>query len=122
LKKVIKNHSIPKDSLSASRPKKLYGRRFYYSILTIALLILFIQISVGAGINIAKFISLNAKMSQLTKMRKQAESKNLYLKQELRKYKTGKGIEELARDKLKMAGKNEVLIIIKDKPKPTSEN
>ncbi|MFA6989543.1 MAG: septum formation initiator family protein [Candidatus Gastranaerophilaceae bacterium] len=118
MKTAVKNHSIPTDSLNTSRPKKIYGRRFYYSLLTIVLLILLVQIFIGAGLNIAKFISLNTKITKLKDMKKHAVTRNIYLKEELRKYKTGKGIEELARDKLRMAGKNEVLVIIKDKPNP----
>jgi cell division protein FtsB len=75
-----------------------------------------IQITVGTGMNIARTISLNSKISKIEQMQKEAKLTNQSLKEELEKYTSSKGIEALARDKLKMAGKNEVLVIIKDSP------
>ena len=54
---------------------------FYYSFLTLVLLLCLIQIGFGAILNISKTISYRAKISTLTKIRDEAENQNQELKQ-----------------------------------------
>ncbi len=85
---------------------------FYYSFLTLVLLFCLIQIGFGAILNISKTISYKAKISTLTKIRDNAENQNQELKQDIKLFSSMPSLEGIARNNLKMAGKDEVLILI----------
>lgn len=61
----------------------------------------------------AKYITLNNQLQKLEKLEVNAVNENNLLKEQLKNYTSSKGIESLARDNMKMVGKNEVLIEIK---------
>lgn len=86
--------------------------RFYYSFLTIVLVICLVQIAFSAIINISKTISYQAKINTIKATKKQAEERNAMLKQELKNFSTATSLESIARNNLKMAGEDEVLVII----------
>ncbi|MBR5554553.1 septum formation initiator family protein [bacterium] len=91
---------------------------FYYSFLTIVLLFCLIQVGFGAILNISKTISYKAKIKTLEKVRDDAEMKNRALKEDIKEFSTTTSLEEIARNNLKMAGEDEVLVIInKSEPK-----
>lgn len=90
---------------------------FYYSFLTLVLLFCLIQIGFGAILNISKTISYRAKISTLTKIRDSAEHRNQDLKQDIKLFSATSSLEGIARNNLKMAGEDEVLIII-NQPQP----
>lgn len=85
---------------------------FYYSFLTLVLLFCLIQIGFGAILNISKTISYRAKISTLTKIRDAAENQNQELKQDIKMFSSMSSLEGIARNNLKMAGEDEVLILI----------
>ncbi len=85
---------------------------FYYSFLTIVLLFCLIQIGFGAILNISKTISYYSKISTLTKIRDAAETHNQNLKQDIKMFSSMSSLEGIARNNLKMAGEDEVLILI----------
>ena len=94
---------------------------FYYSFLTLGLIFCLCQIGWGAIINISKIISYQGKVIVLERVLKQAQATNEDLKSEKKVITSDKSLEEIARNNLKMAGKNEVLIIINkrvEEPKP----
>ncbi len=86
----------------------------YYSFLTIVLLICLIQIGFSAILNITKTISYHTKIVQIKKIRDDAEAKNKKLKREIKEFSSTASLEAIARNNLKMAGEDEVLIIIND--------
>ena len=88
---------------------------FYYSFLTLVLLFCLIQIGFGAILNISKTISYRAKIATLTKIRDSAENQNQELKQDIKLFSSTQSLEGIARNNLKMAGEDEVLIIINQK-------
>ena len=90
--------------------------RFYYSFLTIVLLICLAQIGISAFKNITKSISYHGKIKKMKELNEQAYAENQRLKEELEDFNSMKSLEAIARNKLKMAGENEVLVII-NKPK-----
>lgn len=90
---------------------------FYYSFLTIVLLFCLIQIGFGAILNISKTISYRTKISTLTKIRDAAEQRNQDLKQDIKLFSAASSLEGIARNNLKMAGEDEVLVII-NQPQP----
>ncbi len=90
--------------------------RFYYSFLTIVLLICLAQIGISACKNITKSISYHGKIKKMKELNEQAYAENQRLKEELEDFNSMKSLEAIARNNLKMAGENEVLVII-NKPK-----
>lgn len=86
--------------------------RVYYSLLTIVLLICLAQIGFSAILNISKTISYQTKIGTMKKTRYQAEKKNERLKQEIKNFSSASSLESIARNNLKMAGEDEVLVII----------
>lgn len=92
--------------------KKNRKTGFYYSFLTIVLIFCLIQMGFSGIINITKLISYKAKTIKLEKTLNSAQEQNKNLKEEIKIYSTSKNLEGIARNKLKMAGEDEVLIII----------
>lgn len=86
--------------------------RVYYSLLTIVLLICLAQIGFSAILNISKTISYQTKISTMKKTKYQAKKRNEKLKQEIKNFSSASSLEAIARNNLKMAGEDEVLVII----------
>lgn len=86
--------------------------RVYYSLLTIVLLICLAQIGFSAILNISKTISYQTKINTMKTTKYQAKRRNETLKQEIKNFSTASSLESIARNNLKMAGKDEVLVII----------
>lgn len=85
-----------------------------YSLLTFVLVICLIQATRSAFLNIQNFFSLNHKISQLEQIRAKSMEENQDLKSQIAEFKSMQGVEDVARNELKMAGKNEVLVLIHD--------
>ena len=106
------NSQAPKDASQKlkhkSRAQKV-KKGFYYSFLTLVLLFCLVQVGFGAILNISKTISYRAKINTLEKVRDEAEARNQA------------SLEGIARNNLKMAGEDEVLVII-NKPVPETKN
>ena len=88
---------------------------FYYSFLTIVLVFCLIQIGYGAILNITKIISYQGKVITLEHYLKSAKLRNEDLKAEKKMITSDNSLEGIARNNLKMAGQDEVLIIINKK-------
>src|SRR5574344_441494 len=86
--------------------------RVYYSLLTIVLLVCVAQIGFSAIFNISKTISYQTKINTMKKTKDQAERRNRKLKQDIKNFSSASSLEAIARNNLKMAGKDEVLVII----------
>ena len=115
-KKQKKNKITKKHSISNKETRRT---GFYYSFLTIVLLFCLIQIGFSAILNISKLIAYKAKTITLKKTLEDAENHNKYLKEEIDLYSTTQNLEGIARNKLKMAGEDEVLIIINNSEQST---
>ena len=86
--------------------------RVYYSLLTIVLLICLAQIGFSAILNISKTISYQTKINTMKRTKYQAAKRNENLKEEIKNFSSASSLESIARNNLKMAGKDEVLVII----------
>jgi len=95
---------------------------FYYSFLTLVLLFCLIQIGFGAILNISKTISYKAKISTLTRIRDSAENQNQELKENIKLFSSTSSLEGIARNNLKMAGEDEVLVLINQPQTTTNKN
>ncbi len=116
---------LKKDKLNSNKLKKIHKAKkrsynpvgFYYSFLTIVLLLCLVQITCGAVLNISKLISYQSKIVQLQKTKDSAEKRNKQLKEDISDFSAASSLEAIARNNLKMAGDDEVLVIINTKPK-----
>ena len=99
---------------------RAYNRKtgFAYSFFTIVLIFCLIQIGYGAILNVGKIISYKGKMITLEKLLHQAQARNQDLKNEKKVVTSDNSLEGIARNNLKMAGEDEVLIIINKKVEP----
>lgn len=95
--------------------------RVYYSLLTIVLLICLAQIGFSAILNITKTISYQTKIGTMKKTKYQAAKKNKRLKDEIKNFSTASSLESIARNNLKMAGQDEVLVIINSAQEANSD-
>jgi len=116
IKTTQKEDEIRKSAKSGK--KKSSGNGFYYSFLTVILLLCLVQITISAVLNVSKIISYQAKIVQITKSRDAALSLNDQLKDSIKNFSNVNGLEEIARNNLKMSGEDEVLVIIN---KPNEE-
>lgn len=110
--KTTKGVKKPQKVDTAKNRKELRKTGFYYSFLTLVLLLCLLQMGFSGIINISKLISYKAKIIMLEKTLQHAEEYNKELKEEVKLYSTTQNLEGIARNKLKMAGEDEVLVII----------
>lgn len=109
-KKVV-NREVIDDKSKKSRPSSI-GNGFYYSFLTVILLLCLIQITISAVLNVSKIVSYKAKIIQITKTRDAALALNDQLKDNIKNFSNVTSMEAIARNNLKMSGEDEVLVII----------
>lgn len=104
------------------RKKTKVKKNVYYSFLTLVLLFCLLQVGFGAILNISKTISYKTKINTLEKVRDEAEARNRDLKDDIKQFSTASSLEGIARNNLKMAGEDEVLVIINNEPKESASN
>ncbi len=104
-----------KESHSYEDKRRSKKTGFYYSFLTIVLVFCLIQIGYGAILNISKIISYKSKVITLERVLKQTQLHNQDLRAEKKMVTSDNSLEGIARNNLKMAKQDEVLIIINKK-------
>jgi len=110
------NYLNLKSRVQKQQKKKIRKIRFYHSFLTIVLLLCVCQISYSALLNLAKIVVYQSKISKAQELKTQAETRNKNLKNDIKNFSSMYKVESIARNNLKMAAKNEVLIIINQPP------
>ena len=103
-----------------NKPQKKQTK-FKYSILTVVLLICIIELTVSAVQNISKNITFSSKIKGLEAKRNEELNKNKQLKSDLKNYNSDKILESIARNNLKMAEKDEILVIVNKTENKDSE-
>ena len=114
--KTIKSEKEKADKKLSSAKKSTSGG-FYYSFLTIILILCLVQITISAVLNVSKVVAYKSKIAQITKIRDSALTLNEQLKENINNFSNISGLEAIARNNLKMASEDEVLVIIS----PTKE-
>ena len=109
------------DKVKKKRAKRRHHTQFYYSFLTIILLICLVQMSFSALLNVTKVVSYHRKIALLKSKQAIAEIKNEELKKDIKNFSTTAAMESIARNNLKMAGKDEMLIIVNKQAAPADE-
>ena len=105
-----KNCAVKKNSSKTNNSKG-----FYYSFLTIILILCLIQIAISAVLNVSKVISYKSKINQIQRTRDAALAMNEQLKDSINNFSNVAGLEAIARNNLKMSSSDEVLVIINSK-------
>lgn len=112
-----------KNKINSKIPKKLKNknnRRVYYSFLTFVLFVCLIQMGISAFLNISKCIINQARVKKMQDYRIKVISENTRLKNDFNNFNSLKSLEAIARNNLKMASDDEVLVII-NQPKKINE-
>ena len=116
-----------KQKVRKNQKKKTTRVRFYHSFLTIVLILCVFQISYSALLNISKIVIYHSKINKSKELLLAAQKRNKTLKKEVENFNSMEKVESIARNNLKMAAKNEVLVIINEpdqvnnKPKTLKE-
>lgn len=92
--------------------RELRQKKFYYSFLTLVLIFCLAQVGYSAIKNISKLVSYKVKIGALEKTLHEAEKYNDNLKKEIKVFSAAPNLEGIARNTLKMAEPDEVLVII----------
>lgn len=101
-----------KSRVQKQQKKKIRKIRFYHSFLTILLILLVLEIGYSSLLNLAKIVFYRTKISKAQELKAEAETRNAKLKNEIKNFSSMYKVESIARNNLKMAAKDEVLIII----------
>ncbi len=109
---------MAKSVKSKKELRKIYKKRAYYFILAFVLVVCLLQFTVGSLYNVTRYIVLTGQLNNLKEINEKSVEKNKTLRNQLKVYSSTKGIEELARNNLKMVGQDEVLVLIKNNPVP----
>ena len=101
-KKVVNKVRAKNEKKSAEKmAKSSTSNGFYYSFLTVILMLCLVQITVSAVLNISKIVSYKAKIIQITKTRDAAQALNEQLQDNIKNFSNITGLDE-----------DEVLVII----------
>lgn len=103
-----KNHTI--------QPKK-NEKTVAYSALTLVLLVFLLQASFGMIVNILRNFDTFAKLKIVSNAHKYARTRNYNLRYEMQSFNSAKNLESIARNNLKMAAPDEILLVI-SQPQP----
>ena len=109
---------VRRKALRYEQPTKIKKR--YYSFLTIVLLVCILILSYSAFLNITKIIAYEGKIKNLKKIQIETTEKNTSLKKQLEDLDT-RSYEAIARNNLKMAKEDEVLVIVHENDEETAE-
>ena len=101
------------------RKKLNCGTKFYCPFFTIVLIICLFEIGYGAVLNVSKIFAYQWKQATLEDLLKKAQLRNKDLKAQKKVVTSDNSLEGIARNNLKMAGQDEVLIIINKKVEDT---
>ncbi len=107
----MQNNEFKKDNNNLQDiPKE--KKKLHYSLLTVVLLLCIIRLAVSAFDNINKNINFISKIKGLENKRNEELDKNKQLKSDIENFNSETTFESIVRNNLKMAGENEILIII----------
>lgn len=113
----MENNQKIEDKEKVQRVKK----KAKYTLLTFVLLICILQLTFSNIQNINKNIKFSSKIKSLEQKRDEELAKNQRLKSDLENFNSEEILESIARNNLKMAGKDEILIIINKEEEPIEE-
>ena len=84
----------------------------HYSLLTFVLFICIVELAISCFTNINKYLHFTSKIKGLDDKRNEELAKNDQLKSQIKNFDSEAILESITRNNLKMAGENEILVII----------
>ena len=87
-------------------------KKKHYSLVTFVLIICIVELAVSCATNIKKNIHFASKIKRLESKHNQELIKNEQLKSQIKNFDSEAILESITRNNLKMAGENEILVII----------
>ena len=103
----MQDSNVKQDKQNMSKSRKIK-----FSFLSFVLLLCIIELAFGVVQNLSKTISFQSKIKGLENKRNEELAKNKQLKSEVENFNSDMILESIARNNLKMAGEDEVLLII----------
>lgn len=100
------------EKLAQIDTKKKKGRKFRASFLSIVFLVILTQLCFSSFRNFHKNLNFSAKIKKMEQRRAEEYNKYVKLKDQVNNFNSAKNSEAIARNNLKMAEQDEVLIII----------
>lgn len=97
--------------------KKNNEKTTAYSALTLVLLVFILQTSFGMVVNILRNIDTFTKLKIVGNANRHAKIVNYNLRYEMKSFNSAKNLESIARNNLKMAAPDEILLVI-NQPQP----
>jgi cell division protein FtsB len=116
INKLMYNFNMQNMTQQEQQIKGRKAKKIRISLLSFVLLLCIIELAFGALQNINKNINFMSKIKGLENKRDEELNKNKQLKSEIENFNSELTLESIGRNKLKMAGEDEVLVII-NKPK-----
>lgn len=107
----IEKNDLKKKAVDKQKKKNI-NIRIYHSFLTIVLFLCILQLSWSALLNISKIVMFQGKINKSVEIKNQAQEKYNYLSQKTKTNNPMEQAEIIARNNLKMAANDEVLILI----------
>ncbi len=114
----IKKKSLKEETVDKQKSRTIKWK-FYHSFFTFVLIGCVAQLAASAVINVTKTVSHKSKIVISKKLRDEAKKENDALKKELKEFNSQNKAEAIARNKFKMVGKDEYLIIYKEEAPQT---
>ncbi len=114
----MNNNNLRKQPINTSNQRQM---KFKYSLLTIVLIVCIIELLYSNIQNITKNINHQSKIKALEAKKNEELEKNKFLKSEIENFNSDEILESIVRNNLKMAGKDEILIIINNKENSKQE-
>lgn len=110
----MSNHGFSnlKSRVQRQQKKKIRKIRIYHSFLTVVLIFCIGMMIYSALVNFTKLVFYQSKIIKAQDLKAQADKRNKHLKNEIVNFNSMHKVESIARNNLKMAAKDEVLIII----------
>ena len=100
------------ENLTQIDAKRNKGRKFRASFLSIVFLVILTQLCFSSFRNFHKNLNFSAKIKKMEQRRAEEYNKYVKLKDQINNFNSAKNSEAIARNNLKMAEQDEVLIII----------
>ncbi len=116
----IKKKSLKEEAADKQKSRTIKWK-FYHSFFTLVLIGCVIQLTASAIINVTKTVSHRTKIKISKKLRDEAKIENDSLKKELKEFNSQNKAEAIARNKFKMVGENEYLVIYKEETSQIEE-
>ncbi len=108
MNKIVYNSVMNKENSNKHNGKK----KVRCSLLTFVLVLCIVELAVSNFHNISKNISFTGKIKGLEAKKNEELNKNKQLKSDIENFNSETTLESIARNNLKMAGQNEILVII----------